>query len=105
MTVGRTDQAGMPNYVGALTIVLLLGMVLSQVFSAKGPGDQSDEVREHRRDGFPDPSLRILLLLCPVRDCVRLAQRRGAPIFPFRGCRRGWRPALPRGLVVLLWSL
>jgi hypothetical protein len=41
--------------------------------SAETTGNQSDEVREHRQDGFPDSALCILLFLCPVRRCLRLA--------------------------------
>jgi hypothetical protein len=41
--------------------------------SAERPGDQSDEVREHRQDGFPDSAFCPLLFLFPVRRCVRLA--------------------------------
>src|SRR5215467_10070446 len=67
----RTKTTPMPKYFGALTIVILLGMVLTRVFLLKR--QQSHEAREHRQDRFPDSASCPVLFLSPVRRRVRLA--------------------------------
>jgi hypothetical protein len=62
----------MPKYLGALTIVLLLGMVLTRVFLLKRQGIEAMKFGSTDKTDFLIPPF-ALLFLCPVRRCVRLA--------------------------------
>ena len=57
----------MPRYFAALTIVVLLGMVLSRVFIMKETRHKGDAFREHGQEGFFDPAIRLFLFLYHIR--------------------------------------
>src|SRR5215813_5910353 len=73
----------MPKNLGALTIVLLLGMVLTRI---SVPRRQGIKVMKfgNRQDRFLDPAICPVLFLCPVRRGIPLAYCDDAPVFPFR---------------------
>src|SRR5262249_21302951 len=47
-------------------------------------GHKSDEIRQHRQDGFLNPVIRPVLFLYPVCRSIPLAYCDDAPVFPFR---------------------
>ena len=65
----RTEETPMPKYLGALTIVLLLGMVLTRVFLLKGQGIKAMKFGNIDKTDFLIPPFALFY----VRRCVRFA--------------------------------
>src|SRR6516225_4123374 len=68
----RTTKPPMPKYFGALTIVILLGMVLTRVFLLKRQGIKAMKLGSTDKTDFLIPPLAPVLFLSPVRRRVRL---------------------------------
>ena len=63
----------MPKYFGALTIILLLGMVLTRVFLLKRQGIKAMKFGNIDNTDFLIPPFAFFYFLCPVRRRVPLA--------------------------------
>jgi hypothetical protein len=82
-----TAKTPMPKYLGALTIVLLLAMVLSRVLLLKRQRISAMKFGVIDKTDFLIPP--FAFFLCPVRRDFRLAERQQGPAFPFRAGRIG----------------
>src|SRR5262249_17459968 len=78
----------MQKYLGALTIVLLLGMVLTRVFLLKGQGIRAMKFGSTDKTDFLIPPFALFYFYFLFA---------AAFIFPFRGCGMGRSTVLPRG--------
>jgi hypothetical protein len=83
----------MPGYLGALSVVLLLAMVLSRVWLLKQQGVAAMKFGQTDKTDFLIPPV---FLPCVCRS-IRLAIRRQAAIILFRLGRVGWRGGVRGG--------
>jgi len=95
----------MPKYLGALTIVLLLGMVLTRVFLLKRRGIKAMKFGSTDKTDFLIPPFALLyfyVLFAATFDWPNVSAR---PFF--RSEAAAWTGVLlcAAGLVILLWSL
>ncbi|MGC1891291.1 MAG: isoprenylcysteine carboxylmethyltransferase family protein [Stellaceae bacterium] len=95
----------MPKYLGALTIVLLLGMVLTRVFLLKGQGIKAMKFGNIDKTDFLIPSFALFyfyVLFAAAIDLPSVSTRQF-----FRSEAVAWVGVLfcLAGLLLLLWSL
>ena len=105
MPGGRTEHTPMPSYVGALTIVLLLGMVLSRVFLLKRQGIKAVKFGSTDKTDFLIPPFAFFYFY--VLFAIAFGWPNVATHQFFHSEVAAWAGVLfcLAGLVVLLWSL
>jgi protein-S-isoprenylcysteine O-methyltransferase Ste14 len=99
------EETAMPEYLGSLTIVLLLGMVLTRVFLLKRQGIQAMKFGSTDRTDFLIPPFAFFYFYVLFATALGWPNV-GGPVF-FRSDAIAWGGALfcLTGLLVLLWSL
>jgi len=101
----RTTKPPMPKYFGALTIVILLGMVLTRVFQLKRQGIKAMKLGSTDKTDFLIPPLALFyfyLLFAAAFDWPNISTRRF-----FHSETVAWAGVLfcLAGLFIFLWSL
>src|SRR5215472_8879905 len=87
----------MPKYLGVLTIVLLLGMVLTRIAVLRRQGIKAMKFGKIDKTDFLIPAICPVLFLCPVRRGILLAYCDDEPVFPFRNNLVDGSAVLPGG--------
>jgi protein-S-isoprenylcysteine O-methyltransferase Ste14 len=102
---GRIEEAPMPEYFGALTIVLLLGMVLTRVFLLKRQGIRAMKFGTIDKTDFLIPPFAFFYFYAVLAGAFGWADVRAHPFF--HADAAAWAGVLLclTGLSLLLWSL
>src|SRR5215467_14009375 len=91
----------MPKYLGALTIVLLLGMVLTRISVLRRQGIKAMKFGNIDKTDFLIPPF-ALFYFYVLFAAAFLAYCDDAPVFPFRDHRMDWSVVLPSGAFAVL---
>jgi hypothetical protein len=73
----------MPGYFGALTIVLLMGMVLTRVLMLRRRGITATYFGNLNKTDFLIPPFALFYILSCVRPCIQSPHRKQTGVLPF----------------------
>ena len=95
----------MPSYLGALTLPLMIGIVLTRVVLLRRQGIQAMKFGQIDKTDFVIPPFALFYFYVVFAAAFGWPDRCRQPICPFRVCRVDRRAFCLAGLLLLLWCV